>query len=154
MHITRAGPVKIGIKDIERAWRARAKDARHVVTDSERPGLALITNATSQTWSYSYKPHGVDPATGRRFNTKSATLGSPATLSPVEARAEANRVRDAVATGADPAAERKLEIAEAARSRAATVERAMADYLAVLPARERKGGGVTEVGEGADHPSQ
>ena len=28
MNITREGPVKIGIKDIERAWRKRAKDAR------------------------------------------------------------------------------------------------------------------------------
>ena len=58
MKITREGPVKIGIKDIERAWRKRAKDARHIITDSERPGLALISNATSQTWSYSYKPRG------------------------------------------------------------------------------------------------
>jgi hypothetical protein len=39
MNITREGPVRIGIKDIERAWRKRAKDARHIITDSERPGL-------------------------------------------------------------------------------------------------------------------
>ena len=93
MQIIREGPIKIGAKSIQDAWRKRAKDARHVIPDSERPGLALITNATSQTWSYSYKPRGVDPETGRRPNTKSVTLGSPATLSPAEARAEANRTQ-------------------------------------------------------------
>src|SRR5208282_2762931 len=125
----------------ERAWRKRAKDARHVITDSERPGLALITNATSQTWSYSYKPRGVDPETGKRFNTKTATIGSPATCSPAEARAEANRLKDAVAAGGDPAADRKARTAEAAFQRSATVERAVGDYLATLPTKEKKGGG-------------
>jgi integrase len=141
MKITREGPVKIGIKTIERVWRSRAKDGRHVVTDSERPGLALIVNATSMSWSYSYKPRGADPETGKRFNSKSVTLGSPDTLSPDEARAAANRVRDAVAAGGDHAAERKTEIAEAALQRSATVERAVADYLAVLPVKEKRGGG-------------
>jgi integrase len=141
MKITREGPVKIGIKTIERAWRNRAKDARLVITDSERPGLALITNAGSQTWAYSYKPRGVDPETGKRFNTKSVTLGSPATHSPDDARAEANRIKGAVAAGEDPATERKATIAEAALHRAATVERAVADYLVVLPKKEKKGGG-------------
>jgi integrase len=141
MNITRNGPIKIGIKDIERAWRSRAKDARHIITDRERPGLALIVNTTSMSWSYSYKPRGADPETGKRFNTKAVTLGSPATLSPDQARAAANRLRDAVTAGGDPAAERKAEIAEAASQRAATVERAVADYLAVLPGKEKKGGG-------------
>ena len=95
--ITREGPIKIGVKDIERVWRARAKDARRVVVDSERPGLSLITNATSQTWSYSYKPRGVDPENGKRFHTRSMTIGSPATHSPHEARVAANRIRGEVA---------------------------------------------------------
>jgi integrase len=141
MKITREGPTKIGIKTIERAWRSRAKDARHIITDSERPGLALITNATSQTWSYSYKPRGVDPATGKRPNTRAVTLGSPATLSPAQARAEAGKVRDAVSTGGDPAAERKAAANKATTLRAATVERAMVDYLAILPLKEKKSGG-------------
>jgi integrase len=141
MRITREGPIKIGIKDITRVWKNRTRDVRHVVTDSERSGLALITNATSQAWSYSYKPRGVDPQTGKRFNTKSVTLGSPATLSPDHARAEANRIRDAVAAGGDPAADRKTAIDEATLQRASTVERAVADYLAALPKKEKKGGG-------------
>lgn len=155
MKITREGPIKIGVKEIGRAWRKRAKDARHVVTDSERPGLTLITNATSQTWSYSYKPHGVDPETGKRFNTKTVTIGSPATVSPVEARAEANRLRDAVGAGKDPAMDRKAAITEAALQRASTVERAVTDYLAVLPdeREERRGQDLTAVGRRAGIPS-
>jgi integrase len=154
MKVTREGPVKIGIKDIERAWRKRAKNARHVITDSERPGLALICHATSQTWAYSYKPRGVDPESGKRFNTKTVTIGSPATYSPAEARAEANRLKDAVAAGGDPAADRKATIVEAALERASTVERAVADYLALLPMKERKGGGTISQAwaeEQADH---
>ena len=141
LRVTREGPIKIGVKDIERVWRARAKDARRVVVDSERPGLSLITNATSQTWSYSYKPRGVDPETGKRFHTRSMTIGSPATHSPHEARVAANRIRGEVAAGGDPAAERKVEIAAAASKRASTVEPAVADYLAVLPKKEKRGGG-------------
>jgi integrase len=145
MKVTREGPVKIGVKTIERAWRSRTKDARHVITDSERPGLALIVNATSMSWSYSYKPRGVDPATGKRFNSKSVALGSPDTLSPDAARAEANRIRDAVSTGGDPAAERKAAIVAAALARASTVERTMADYFTFLPTKEKKnGGGISE----------
>ena len=141
MKITREGPVKIGVKTIERVWKSRARDARHSVTDSERRGLALIVNSTSMAWAYSYKPRGVDPATGKRFNTTAVNLGSPATLSPDQARAEANRIRDAVATGGDPATDRKTAIVEAALARASTVERAVADYVATLPAKEKKGGG-------------
>jgi integrase len=145
MNITREGPTRIGIKDVTRAWKNRAPDARHVIRDSERPGLALITNAASQSWTYSYKPRGVNPATERRFNTNTVNLGSPATLSPVEARAEAGRVRDAVAAGRDPAAERKAAIDTAAAQRASTVQHAAERYLAGLPRREkRKGGRISE----------
>jgi hypothetical protein len=101
----------------------------------------LITNAASQMWVREYKPRGVDPETGKRFGTRTVTIGSPATYSPAEARAESGRIRDAVTAGSDPAAERKITIFEAARARAATVERAVADYVATLAAKEKKGGG-------------
>jgi integrase len=140
MKITRE-TAKIGVKTVERAWRGRAKHARHIITDSERPGLALIVNSTSMAWTYSYKPRGADPATGRRFNTTSVMLGSPDTLSPDQARAEANRVKDAVAAGGDPGSDRKAAIDKAALERAATVGRAVTDYVATLSAREKKGGG-------------
>ena len=154
MNITREGPVKIGIKDIERAWRKRAKDARHIITDSERPGLALISNATSQTWSYSYKPRGLDPATGKRFNTKSVMLGSPATLSPTEARAEANRLKtpsQRAGSGGGPQGRDRRGSAPARLHCGAR----RSDYLALLPTKEKKGGGqdLTAVGRRAGIPS-
>jgi integrase len=142
MKITREGPVKIGIKTIERVWKNRAKDARHIVTDSECRGMALIVNPTSRSWTYSYKPRGVNPATGKRFNTTTVTLGTPETLSPDEARAAARRVKDAVAAGGDPGADRKAAVDQAVLDRASTVERAVADYLAILPTKEKKGGGL------------
>ena len=70
-----------------------------------------------------------------------ARLGSPATLSPDQARAEANRIKDVVAAGGDPGADRKAAISKAALERASTVERAVADYLAALPTKGKKGGG-------------
>ena len=69
----REGPVKIGVKEIGRAWKNRAKNARHVVTDSERPGLALITNATSQTWPVTSTP---DPAPAWASDTVSAIVSA------------------------------------------------------------------------------
>jgi integrase len=141
MKIIREGPVKIGVKTIERAWKSRAPNARTVISDSERRNLALITNAASQSWVVEYKPRGVDPTTGERFNTKSIKIGSPASISPDQARAEAGRIADLVTAGRDPSAERQVAIDEAAAQRASTVERAVADYTATLPHREKKGGG-------------
>jgi integrase len=145
MKVIREAPVKIGIKTIERAWKSRAKDARLIIPDNGGSGLELIVNAASMTWSRSYKPRGMD-ARGRRFSTTSIVLGSPATLSPDQARAEASRIRDAVAAGRNPSAERKAAIDAATAQRASTVERAVARYLAVLPRKEkrRKGGRISE----------
>ena len=50
MNITRKSVAKIGIKDIERVWKDRAKGARIILTDRTCPGLELITNADSQSW--------------------------------------------------------------------------------------------------------
>jgi integrase len=142
--VIREASVKIGIKTVERAWKRRAKDVRHIIPDNGGSGLELVVNAASMTWRRSYKPRGVD-AHGRRFSTTSVTLGSPATLSPDQARAEASRIRDAVAVGRNPAAERKAAIDAAAAQRASTVGRAAARYLAGLPRKEkRKGGRISE----------
>jgi integrase len=146
MKFTAEGPIRIGVKDIMRAWKGRAPDARHVIRDSAHPGLLLVTNAASQMWVREYKPRGVDPVTGKRFGTRTIAIGSPATYSPDQARAEAGRVRDAVTAGNDPAAERKAAIVEAALSRASTVERAIADYLGTLPSKQKKSGGGVSTG--------
>jgi integrase len=139
--ITREALTKIGIKDITRAWRNRTSGARHVMTDKRCAGLMLITGATSQTWSVGYRPRGVDPMTGKRLPMKALTIGTPATHSPDQALAEALRAKGSAKIGGDPVADRKAAIAEAALARVATVERAMADYLAVLPTKEKRGGG-------------
>ena len=154
MKTTRKSVAKIGIKDIERVWKDRAKGARIILTDRTCPGLELITNANSQSWMRPYRLRGVDPTTDKRFPMTAARLGSPATLSPDQARAEANRIRDVVAAGGDPGADRKAAIAEMAFQRASTVERAAADYLAALPMKEKKGGGLISrawAEEQADH---
>jgi integrase len=141
MIVTRESLTKIGVRDITRAWKSRATDARHVLTDARCSGFMLITNAGSQTWSVEYRPRGQNPVTGKRFNMTTVQIGTPATHSPDEALAEALRVKGLTKTGRDPAAERKVEIAEAALQRSATVERAVADYVATLPTKEKKGGG-------------
>ena len=154
MELTREGPVRITIKTIDRAWRNRAKDTRHIITDVECPGLMLIVNAKSMTWAYSYKPRGRNPVTGKRFNTKPFPLGSPASYAPDQARAEANRLKDEVRDGGDPAAARMARIAEAAKKRASTVEKAVETYVATLPEKEKKSGGrisQTWAREQADH---
>jgi integrase len=141
MIVTRENLSKIGVKDVQRAWKIRAPDARHVMTDARCAGLMLITNSRSQTWSVEYRPRGADLETGKRFPTRSVTIGTPATHSPDSALAEALKIKGATKTGKDPAAERRATIAEAARARSATVERAVSDYLATLPTKEKKGGG-------------
>ena len=88
---------------------------------------------------------------------QSITIGTPATHLPDEALAEAFRIKGATKAGKDPAADRKAAIAEAALERASTVERAVADYTAALPTKEKKGSGLISrawAEEQADHLSR
>src|SRR5271166_2813956 len=107
MRITSEGPIKITKATIEAAWRRKKPDHRLIVRDKDCRGLALIVNPTTMAWSYAYRPRGADPVTGRRWPNRTVTLGNPATHSPEDARAEANRLKGHVASGADPAADRK-----------------------------------------------
>ena len=157
MDITRERKAKIGVKDVVRAWKNRVKDTRTVMTDARCPGFMLITNANSQTWTAEYRPRGVNPVTRKRFPMRSLPIGTPATHSPDEALAEAFRIKGATKAGKDPAADRKAAIAEAALERASTVERAVADYIATLPTKEKKGAGLISrawAEEQADHLSR
>ena len=143
MKILREGPTKITRSTIDVAWRRRAAGFRIVIGDFECRGLALITNATSMSWVYSYKPRGVDPSTGRRFPTKSLTIGNPETHSPDLARTAANEFKGRAKAGFDPAADRKAGIQEAADLRGSTVDRMVEEYARVLPSRRRlRGPGV------------
>ena len=83
-------------------------------------------------WVYSYKPRGVD-STGRRFATKSLTIGNPETHSPDLARTAANEFKGRAKAGFDPAADRKAGIEEAADRRGRTVERLVRSMQGFFP---------------------
>ena len=69
------------------------------MTDGRCAGLILITNSRSQTWSVEYRPRGADLETGKRFPTRSVTIGTPATRSPDSALAEALKLKGATKAG-------------------------------------------------------
>jgi hypothetical protein len=143
MKVTSEGPTKITKASIDAAWRRRKPDQRHIIRDKDCRGLALIVNATSMTWSYAYRPRGVDPLTGRRWSSKTVALGNPASHSPDDARAETNRIKGQTAAGGDPAAERKARAADEQRKRGATLQRLLADYARALPRRPKlRGAGL------------
>jgi hypothetical protein len=137
MRIIREGPTKITRSTIDSAWRRRAAGLRIVIRDFECRGLALIINATTMSWVYSYKPRGVDPSKGKRFASKSVTLGNPETHSPDHARTAANELKGKAKAGFDPATDRRAGIEEAADRRGRTVDRLIAEYGGVLPSRRR-----------------
>lgn len=139
--IEREGPCKITRPKIDAVWKARDKNKRLVVGDSECRGLALVVNPTSMAWRYDYKPRGVNPITGKRFASRSVGLGNPASLSPDEARAAANKLKGEARAGGDPAAQKKAKLAEEARKRAATLNRLLELYGEALPKRQKLRGG-------------
>jgi integrase len=137
---TSEGPTRITRATIEAAWRRRAEGKRLVIRDMECRGLALIVNPTAMAWVYSYKPRGHDPLTGRRFPTKSLTLGGPASHSPEDARTAANRAKEQARGGADPAGEKRIKQAADAAKRATTVTRLVDLYATDLPTRPKMRG--------------
>jgi integrase len=143
MKVDSDGPLRITRATIEAAWRRRKPSYRMVLRDSECRGLALIINATSMTWSYAYRPRGIDPGTGRRWPNRMVTLGNPETHSPDEARIAANRIKGQAAAGADPAAERKAAAEAERRRRGGTFGRLVEEYAGALPRRPKmRGGGL------------
>ena len=135
--IIRQGPVRITKSAIEAAWKARAPARRTVIADAECRGLALVVHPTSMTWRFDYKPRGLDPHTGKRFSSRSVTIGNPQTHSPEVARDEANKLKGQAKAGADPSAERKVKIANDARKRGHTMRRLLEDYEKALPRRAK-----------------
>ncbi len=137
MRVLREGPVKITKTAIDAAWRRRAKDTRLVLGDAACRGLALVVNPASMAWTFSYKPRGTDPVSGRRFATRSVTIGNPESHSPDDARAEANRLKGRAKSGGDPATERREQAAAGAVRRARTLGRLLDTYAAALPRRPK-----------------
>jgi integrase len=140
MRVFSEGPVRITRATIEAAWRRRKSDNRLIVRDLEARGLALIVNATSMTWSYSYRPRGVDPLTKQRFPNRTVTLGNPASHSPEDARVAASRIKGQVVAGGDPVTDRKAKEAADRRKGAITLGRLLDTYAKALPRRPKQRG--------------
>ena len=140
-HVLRQGAVKITRSTVDAAWRKRAPGQRTIISDAECRGLALIINATSMAWRFEYKPRGLDPLTGKRFASRSITLGNPASLTPDAARDAANKLKGEAKAGLDPAAQKKVRLLEDARKRAGTLKRLLELYKQALPSRAKLRGG-------------
>lgn len=132
LRVLREGPVKITRGTVEAAWRRRAEGQRIMMGDLHCRGLALVVNPTGMAWRFDYKPRGLDLATGKRFSTRSVTIGNPATHTPEEARAAANMLKGQAKSGIDPAETRRANIAASAERRGRTLDRLLAAYGAVL----------------------
>lgn len=143
MRITSEGPTKITKATIETAWRRRAKDSRLIIRDKDCRGLALVVNPTAMRWEYAYRPRGTDPVTKRRWPNKTMTLGNPASLSPDDARIEANRIKGQAASGADPATEKKAAAEAARQKRSNTLGKLAEEYGKSLPKRSKLRGSGT-----------
>src|ERR1700744_3130226 len=91
-------------------------------------------------WSYAYRPRGIDPATKKRWPTRTFTLGNPANLSPEDARNEALKARGLAAAGSDPHREKKAKLAAEQTKRSTTADRPIGDYEKALPKRPKMRG--------------
>ena len=143
LRVESEGPVRITRATIEAAWRRRAPHCRLVIRDAECRGLALVVNPTGMSWTFSYKPRGVNPETGRRRPSQSVTIGTPETHAPDQARDMAGRHKGTVKGGGDPAAARKAAVIASAETKARTVARLLDAYAKALPGRPSlRGGGA------------
>jgi len=108
-----------------------------MIGDAACPGLALVVNPTGMSWRFDYKPRGRDPITGKRFATRSVTIGSPETHSPDDAREAARAMKGQTKAGTDPAEAKRATIAADAVKRARTVDRLVDAYEKALPLRPK-----------------
>lgn len=153
--IQREEPTRITRASIDAAWRRRTPNTRTIIPDQTCRGLALVVHAHSMSWVYTYKPRGLDPVTGKRFPTKSVTIGSPETHSPDDARQAAGTLKGQTKTGRDPAAERRAEHEKNAQRRGQTVARLLDLYADALPRRPKlRGRGTPSPKHVADELAQ
>ncbi len=95
------------------AIRQREQGVRLPITlkDTQVPNLTLKINAQSEVWRFQYKPRGTRPD-GRRWPTRTLTLGSHANMTLEEARALAVAAKAEVRAGGDPAEAHRLAAAQ------------------------------------------
>jgi hypothetical protein len=109
------GPVRITRRTIEAAWRRRQPGVRLTIRDAACRGLALVVNPGGMSWVFTFKPRGMNPETGRRWATKTVTIGAPESHGPDAARGAANALKGVAKSGGDPAEERRAEGTRAGR---------------------------------------
>jgi integrase len=98
-------------------------------------GLRLVADAHSLSWRLRYRLRGRD-GLGKRPNVTSVKLKA-APDNPAEARREAQRLKQTVHEGRDPAREKRQRIEKAILDRRDTVDAAVGRYAEYLPRRQR-----------------
>jgi hypothetical protein len=90
------------VRERDRIMGERLPYQRQVLRDHEVPGFVAIIHEQSVAYSYGYKPRGIDPALGRRFNSRFVRIGDGSTHALAEAREVARELRRRVQKGEDP----------------------------------------------------
>ena len=99
--------LRIDKKAIEKAIKQqRDMNTRLFLADTDCRGLRLVVNSRSASWTYAYRKRGFDFG-GKRFPMRTLKLGDVVTMTPQEARFEAEQIKALVRDGEDPAAERR-----------------------------------------------
>jgi len=99
--------LRIDKKAIEKAIKdQRAMNGRLFLADTDCKGLRLAINSRTASWTYAYRKRGFDFG-GKRFPMRTLKLGDVVTMTPTEARFEAEQVKALVRDGGDPAVERR-----------------------------------------------
>ena len=99
--------LRIDKKAIERAIKdQRSMNGRLFLADTDCKGLRLAINLRTASWTYAYRKRGFDFG-GKRFPMRTLKLGDMVTMTPTEARFEAEQVKALVRDGGDPAIERR-----------------------------------------------
>jgi len=141
LQIVMRGPEKISRNLINAVWKKRAPKQRTIIRDFECRGLALVVNSTSMSWRFDYKPRGLNGQTGKRWPSRSITIGNPETHSPDQARYAANKLKGQAKAGLDPAIEKRAKLASEAKKRSQTSARVLEEYAIALPMRPKLRGG-------------
>lgn len=118
----------------------RALGDRITLSDQTCPGLKLVINNRSASWTYAYRKRGYLDG-GKRYPQRTMKLGDPATMSPAEARFAAENVKSQVRAGEDPAIQQRS--AERHRRLDEAMKKTCSDWLARYM-RERMNNGHTK----------
>ena len=88
-----------------------------VINDSEIAGFALIVTTRRAFWIQRLQPHGINPATGRRWTVVRHELGDARTMTVAEARSASLAAKAVSRGGGDPHRERLASTASSVARR-------------------------------------